>query len=103
MKLDKQAIRSDILRFGIESRRLKSCLRTRWERPMADEQRRLVVVRRKLTELFVLAASLRGRFHVLPPPGGWADGESAEEYRERIVAACAAEYQLQSPALEMVL
>ena len=102
MKLDKLAIRSDVLRFGIESRRLKSCLRTRWERPMADEQRRLLVVQRKLTELFVLMAALRGRLHVTAPPREWAGSWSAEAYRDRIVAGCAPAYERPLPTLEMV-
>jgi hypothetical protein len=44
---------------------LKRLLGSRWTRPMAEEQQRLVHTRRKLTERFVLLAASRGRLHVI--------------------------------------
>lgn len=60
---------------------LKSLLRKRWVKPMAEEQQRLVFVRRKLTERFVLLAASRGRLHI----------RDAEE-SARIAARLGAEY-----------
>ncbi len=68
---------------------------------MADEQRRLLVVQRKLTELFVLMAALRGRLHVTAPPREWAGSWSAETYRDRVLAASAPGYTQHEPALEV--
>ncbi len=50
-----------------ESRALKQLLRTRWVRPMAETQRSLVRLQRRLTDLHVLRAHLRGRAHLTKP------------------------------------
>jgi len=43
---------------------LKRVLRVRWERPMPDEQRALVRCKHAATELCILRAGLRGRWHL---------------------------------------
>ncbi len=58
----------DIAQFSADCIHLKKALRTTWTRPMAEEQRRLVRVRRSLTELHVLLAWSRGRLHVRTAP-----------------------------------
>ena len=50
-----------------ESRSLKNLLGAPWTRPMAEEQRRLVRVRLRVTELCVLRAYSRGKFHIDKP------------------------------------
>jgi hypothetical protein len=55
-----------------EIRELKGVLRARWERPMADEQRRHRFLKKKATELYVTVAFARGRLHVRKPPGALA-------------------------------
>ena len=59
-----------------EIRELKSVLRARWERPMADEQRRHVFLRAKATELYVMVAFARGRLHVQNAPRGLSPGSA---------------------------
>ncbi len=80
---------------------LKSSLRARWLRPMADEQRRLVFVRRKLTERFVLLAASRKRLHVKTPPADVRDASgsafdasawNAAAHAEAIVSRLLPEY-----------
>ncbi|HRG99868.1 MAG TPA: hypothetical protein PLR99_26665, partial [Polyangiaceae bacterium] len=51
-----------------ESRALKVLLRATWTRPMAEEQRHLARLRRRITDLCVLGAHLRGRFHLARAP-----------------------------------
>jgi len=65
MKLDERRLGADLAALAREARALKVLLRARWVRPMADEQRRAARVRRKATELYVLRAWSRGRFHVM--------------------------------------
>jgi len=51
-----------------EIRELKRVLGVRWERPMADEQRRHRFLKKKATDLYVAVATSRGRqhLHVVP-------------------------------------
>lgn len=58
----------DLKRLEDELRCLKRALRQTWERPMGDEQRRVVVLRRTLTDLLMTIAWSRGRLHVTSPP-----------------------------------
>jgi hypothetical protein len=64
MMIDGNKLRADLGVLARECRALKNVLRTTWTRPMADEQRRLVRLRRKVTELCVLRAFCRERLHV---------------------------------------
>ena len=57
-------------------RALKSVLRTTWTRDMAAEQRELVARKREATELCVLRAWARGRWHL-------ADHDRCREIAER--------------------
>jgi hypothetical protein len=66
--LDLPRLERDLRALAHDAVHLKSVLRTRWLRPMADEQRRLVRVRRELTERLVLLALSRGRLHVRHRP-----------------------------------
>ena len=65
-----------------ESRGLKGLLRATWVRPMAEEQRHLARLRRRITDLCFLRAQLRGRFHLdRAPREGHAEGH-AEGHHE---------------------
>jgi len=65
---DSTRLRHDITLLIADCIHLKKQLRSTWVRPMAEEQQRLVRVRRKLTELFVILAASRGRLHVKHAP-----------------------------------
>ena len=65
---DSNRLRHDIGLLSADCIHLKKQLRSTWVRPMAEEQQRLVRVRRKLTELFVILAASRGRLHVKQAP-----------------------------------
>jgi hypothetical protein len=67
-QLDSLRLRSDIQGLIADCSGLKTVLRARWTRPMADEQRRHARARRKLTALFILLAYARGRLHVRTAP-----------------------------------
>ena len=67
-RIDRTRVRADIALAASEASAIKRALRTTWQRPMADEQRRLCRLKRRLTELYVLLASIRGRFHLSTPP-----------------------------------
>jgi hypothetical protein len=71
--IDTSRLANDIRHLIADCTYLKSLLRRRWERPMAEEQRRLVRVRRQLTERFVLLALLKKRIHVAHPPAELRD------------------------------
>jgi hypothetical protein len=82
----------DMRSLELELRALKQMLRTRWERPMADEQRRVVVLRRKLTDLFITLAWSRARLHVrlrprdVSPEAPWDPRAHAKRAFDRCVA-----------------
>jgi hypothetical protein len=68
---------------------------------MAEEQRRLIRVRRRLTELFVLLAASRKKLHVIRPPrevrdAGGPDFDAgtwdAAAYSHAIIGRCAPDY-----------
>lgn len=76
-----QRLRLDLQALATESRALKRDLRSPWERPMADEQRRLVRLRRQTTERLVLLASARGRLHVRAIPTLFAGTAGTDDVR----------------------
>ena len=63
MNIDRSKLRVDVNALARECRALKNILGTTWTRPMADEQRQLVRIRRRVTELCVLRAWSRGKMH----------------------------------------
>jgi len=63
MNLDTRRLADDVVRLIVECTELKKLLRTTWTRPMADEQRALARARRRVTDLFILKAHLRGKIH----------------------------------------
>lgn len=67
-RLDARRLRRDIAAYAAEATALKRVLRTTWQHPMAEEQRRLQGLRRHVTELLVLLAHARGRYHVTSAP-----------------------------------
>jgi hypothetical protein len=92
-QIDRPRLVADIVILIADCIVLKKALRTRWERPMVEEQRRLARVRRKLTGLFVLLAASRGRLHVRRPPEGVApDGWEAETHARAVATRLAAAY-----------
>lgn len=70
MFIDQNRLRHDISQYIADCIHLKKQLRSTWVKPMAEEQQRLVRVRRKLTDLFVVLAASRGRLHVKHAPHG---------------------------------
>ena len=66
--LDRSRLERDLRALESDAVNLKRVLRTRWVRPMADEQRRLLRVRREITERLVLLALARGKLHVRRRP-----------------------------------
>ncbi|HEU4411996.1 MAG TPA: hypothetical protein VFS43_42540 [Polyangiaceae bacterium] len=67
-RIDTERLRRDLASAGDEGPALKRVLRRAWTRPTADEQRRLARLARRATELCVLLARARGRWHVTEPP-----------------------------------
>jgi hypothetical protein len=84
--LDISKLRSAISQLVADCIHLKSVLRVTWTRPMAEEQRRLVRVRRELTDLFVLLAFSRKKLHLRAAPrdldGGTAPWDAAAYHRQ---------------------
>jgi hypothetical protein len=96
--LDISKVRSAISKLIADCIHLKSILRATWTRPMADEQRRLVRVRRELTELFVLLAFSRRKLHVRAAPrdlGGSAPWDAAA-YHQQIAMRLMPEYSAET-------
>ena len=97
--VDVRRLRGDLALFAARSRSLKLLLRTRWERPMADEQRELAEIRKRTTRLCVLRAFLRGRVHVQQPPrdGSFTGADwDASVYQSRVAERAAREYEYTS-------
>jgi hypothetical protein len=89
MMIDGLKLRADLGVLAHECRALKDVLRETWTRPMADEQRRLTRLRRKVTELCVLRAWSRKRLHV-------RNVEDAEAWHAAIASRVAKDYPLAS-------
>ena len=87
MMIDGPKLRADLGVLAHECRALKSVLRETWTRPMADEQRRLTRLRRRVTELCVLRAWSRRRLHV-------RNVEDAEAWHAAIASRVAKDYAL---------
>jgi len=66
MKIDRVARVRDLKAIEAEIRPIKRVLGTTWTRPMHEEQRRLVWLRARATELAIVLAHARGRQHVRP-------------------------------------
>lgn len=102
--IDTLRLRLDIASVTIECREIKALLRRRWDRPMAEEQRRLARLRRHATELHILRAVARGRVHVSARPielRGAPDEWDPIAYNRRIAERIALDYPVPSPALEV--
>lgn len=93
--LDVSKIKLEVDHLIADCIHLKSVLRATWTRPMGEEQRRLVRVRRSLTELFVLLAFARKKLHVRKAPRDWV-GEKwdAAKYHEQIAMRLMPEYSI---------
>jgi hypothetical protein len=93
--IDSERIRRDIASASVECSELKRALRRAWARPMGDEQRRLLRVARRVTELCVLLARARGRWHVTTPPREVRDAGVAwdrDAWHARIAERVALDY-----------
>ncbi|MBS2017359.1 MAG: hypothetical protein JST00_31030 [Deltaproteobacteria bacterium] len=98
MNIDKDRLRAEICALAGECRAVKAVLGTTWTRPMADEQRKLARLRRKATELCVLAAHLRGKTHVRRPQGTKTDEERAA-WQLAVATRVAKDYRLPEVAV----
>jgi hypothetical protein len=100
-RIDLRRLRRDVASASAEARALKRILRRRWERPMADEQRALARVAWRLTELCVLLARRRGRWHVTAPPRDVRQAGAAwdrDTYHAKIAERVALDYRLTEEA-----
>ncbi len=91
MNIDRNRLRLDIGALAVECRAAKDVLRQTWTKPMADEQRRLVRLRHRMTELCVLTAHLRGKRHVKNPPFAKTE-EEKRAWQEAIATRVAKDY-----------
>ena len=67
MDIDKKRLRADLAALARDLTNTKKLLRVTWTREMSDEQRAVVRLRRRATDLHVLLAFSRGRFHLQKP------------------------------------
>src|SRR5262249_51864997 len=70
-RIDVRRLRRDIASVSEEIRTVKRLLRQTWTRPMADEQRGAARLARRATEMCVLRARMRGRWHVTSSDPEW--------------------------------
>ena len=84
IEIDRRHFLADLLELTVQIRKLKSVLGMRWQRPMAPEQRELVRLKLRATELCALRAFARGRLHVRPRSADDSDASAALEYHRRI-------------------
>jgi hypothetical protein len=88
------SLRADLAAISAEIRDLKRFLRTRWVRPMADEQRSLYGLKHRATELCALRAFARGRFHLTKAPPAAPSDWNALTYHQRIAERLAPSYTI---------
>ena len=87
-RIDIRRLRRDIASVSAEIRTLKQISRQTWTRPMADEQRRLLRLAWRATELCVLRARMRGRWHVQQADADW----DRDAWHARIAERVALDY-----------
>lgn len=87
MMINGPKLSADLGVLAHECRALKNVLRETWTRPMADEQRRLMRLKRRVTDLCVLRAWSRKRLHV-------RNVEDAEAWHAAIASRVAKDYPL---------
>lgn len=75
MSMDRIARVRELQSIEAEIRPIKRVLGTTWTRPMHEEQRRLLWLRRKATDLLMVLAWSHGRLHCIPR------GKSEDEAR----------------------
>jgi len=104
MNIDTIRLAADLAAIASEARSVKTILRTTWTRPMADEQKKLVRLRRRATELHVLLAWTRGKRHVARPiRDTWYTGRAWDEATWHVVVAerVAQDYPLPETTVEV--
>ena len=96
-RIDTRKLRRDIVSTAMDCRALKDVLRRPWTAPMADEQRRLARLARRMTELCILRARMRGRWHVTTVPRDLRGSEAAwdrEAHHAKIAERVARDYAI---------
>jgi len=86
--------RADLSELSERIRTLKRALGTRWQAPMAAEQRELQRLKLRTTELCALRAFARGKRHRTHPPRDAGPEWDATAYHQRIWARVAPSYTL---------
>lgn len=81
---DIHQLRTDLREIEDRIRPLKETLRSTWTRPMANEQWQLICLRNDATDLYILLAWSRGKYHL-------ADHERCRETAERMAPSYQAE------------
>jgi hypothetical protein len=97
-RLDSALFRSDIRDLAARIKDLKRVLRTRWEKPMADEQRELCRLKTRATDLYALRAFSRGKIHVVRAPAGFTGEWDPRAYHRRIAERLGPTYSLSEVA-----
>src|SRR5262245_25558695 len=93
--IDLHRLRRDIASISAQCRELNRALSRTWTRPMADEQRRKARLSRRATELLVLLARARGRYHITSPPRDLGDASTPwdrDAWNNRIAERVALDY-----------
>jgi hypothetical protein len=85
---------ADLSELSGRIRTLKRTLGTRWQAPMAAEQRELHRLKLRITELCALRAYARGKLHRTRPPRDAGPDWNATTYHRRIWERLAPSYTL---------
>ena len=100
--IDVPKLRHVLEETATEIAAVKHALRQTWQRPMADEQQRLMALKDQASLLHILLAHLRHRLHVLKPIRRWwikgQDDWDAEQYHRTLALRAADRYRLFSSA-----
>lgn len=83
--IDIHQLRTDLREIEDRIKPIKEALRSTWTRPMANEQYQLIGLRNEATDLYILLAWTRGKYHL-------ADHDRCREVAERM----APKYQAQA-------
>jgi hypothetical protein len=100
-RLDLKRLRRDLASASARCRELKLVLRRTWTRPMADEQRALAHAAWRVTELCVLLAQRRGRWHLAAPrDASWDREKEQTRIAERVLRDYAVADEAHDPPAE---
>lgn len=93
--IDSLRLRMAITDTERQIKAFKKLLRSTWTRPMDAEQREHLFLKYRATQLYVVRALGRGKYHLSKPPRRWAGDWNREEFHRKIAESAIERFGLE--------